>query len=157
MDVNINSDIMQKVIDMANEMGETLDDYVKRALLTQLQIDNVVLEDDVYPESETYKYPVLKSQAMSIKKVLEDKGLTADIIVDPQNRSKQYIKTNIKPKDFNYIVSLKDLHKMTIRLPMADMSDVKLEQLSRMYNATAFTYRNDWLDIDTLRINIKMY
>ena len=141
MTINIDDAIIERLGNVPELMEESIEQYVKRAILTQLQIDNVVLEDDIPISKEFHTIPVLARSSMHLKKVLEDKGFDAEIIVDENDRKKQYIKTNMEPEYFPYIESIKENHRMTLRLPapIKCVSGRKLEQLERMYCATAFS------------------
>lgn len=140
MNIEVNDKIIEQLGDIPELMGETIEEYVKRAILTQLKIDTVVLEKDILPSDEMYEYPVLAREAVSIERVLKNKGFDVEVVTDPENRKNVKIKANVKPKDFDYLVSLKDKHKMVLKVPSGEITEQKMEQLQRMFSATAFTY-----------------
>lgn len=140
MNIEVNDKIIEQLNNIPELMGETIEEYVKRAILTQLKIDTVVLEKDVLPSDEIYEYPVLSREAVSIERVLKNKGFDVESVTDPENRKNIKIKTNAKPKDFGYLVSLKDKHKMVLKVPSGEITEQKMEQLQRMFSATAFAY-----------------
>ena len=138
VNVKLNEIDYTKVSDMANKMNEDIESFILRAIKTQLYIDEIVNEKDIYPVHDSYAYNIPASSFMKMKNVLDDKSIDFEIV--EKNRENVKIKTNVQPSDFEYLLSLKDKHSMMLKMPAKEFSDAKANQLMKMFHATAFTY-----------------
>lgn len=124
---------------MAKCMGETLDAFVQRAIRTQLKIDSVVLEDWIEPTNEVNTYPIGRSSGGGLVKVLNDKGIEAEVYRDEDKNF--HLKAPISKEDFEYIKEIQTNHSLTLRLPCSyeEYPSQKVRELRRMYQATSFS------------------
>lgn len=138
MEINITKKAENEAAKMAANMGETLDEFIERAIHTQIKIDSVVLEDSIAKTEEVHIYPVKPASAGPILRVLRDKGIVAKKHID-ENKN-YYIKAAISKEDFEYAEKVRANHSLSIRLPVPyeEYPTKKKEELYRIYRTTSF-------------------
>lgn len=138
MNIEIKDNLLMELGDIPNIMNETIEEYVTRAILTQMQIDQVVLEKDIYDTEELHSYPIMRGDAFRLKAVLEDKGIPSTVY---QKDKKTFIEAKIKPQDFQYVCEISYNHMLPIKLPSSinETSKEKIKQLQKMYHTTVFS------------------
>lgn len=139
MNVNINKRIEDNAIQMAEEMDETLDAFVQRAIRNQLRIDSVVMEDIIEKTDEIHTYPLGRSSGSTLIEVLKHKGIDAESYKDEKRN--YYLKAPISQEDFEYAKSIQTNHGLIIRLPISyeEYPDEKKVELYRMYPISSYS------------------
>ena len=143
MDVNINKRIENNAIQMAEQMGETLDAFVQRAICNQLRIDSVVMEYWIEETPEVHTYLIGRGNGSTLIEVLEHKGIKAESYRgEDQN---YYLKAPISPEAFEYIKEIQTNHGLLIRLPCSyeRYRDEKKRELYRMYPISSYS---EWIE-----------
>ena len=140
MDIELNKRILYEAMDMAANMGETLDAFIQRAICNQLYIDSVVLEKVITETEEMHNYPIGRASGSTLIGVLADKGIAAESFKDEDKN--YYLKTRISPEDFKYLKSIQANHHLSLRLPChyEDYPSEKTRELCRMYPDPSFSY-----------------
>lgn len=76
MKIELSDRIIEEMGNISSIMKETTEEYILRAIMTQMQIDKVVLEDDITETEEWHEYQMMPGQSARIKRVMKDKGLS---------------------------------------------------------------------------------
>ena len=139
MNVDINKRIENNAIQMAEQMGETLDAFVQRAICNQLRIDSVVMEDWIEETPEVHTYPLGRANGDTLKRALRHKGIEAESYRGEDRN--YYLKAPISPEDFEYVQKIKTNHGLMIRLPRAyeEYPYQKKRELHRMYPISSYS------------------
>lgn len=137
MKIELSDRIIEEMGNISSIMKETTEEYILRAIMTQMQIDKVVLEDDITETEEWHEYQMMPGQSARIKRVMKDKGLSYEEL---KKNGRVFIKAKVSPKDFMYLDEISENHSLPVRLPvsMGDISERKVSELEEMYGTTLF-------------------
>lgn len=122
-------------------MNESVEEFLHRAIETQLRIDSVTMEKVLKKTKEPFYYTILMRDLDPIRIALDDKQIPYEITKINKEEYSVELKTYLNDKDMEYLMDCADNHNLEIRLPI--QSDFypreKMEELERMYNMISFT------------------
>ena len=122
-------------------MNESFEEFLRRAIETQLRIDRVTMEKVLRKTKEPFYYTILMRDLDPIRIALDDKQIPYEITKINEEEDSVELKTYLNNKNMQYLMDCADNHHLEIRLPI--QSDFypreKMEELRRMYNMISFT------------------